>query len=185
VPNLENPTDRRNYEDYIITEYFNPYFLSGVKKYIERGDVLQIEDIELFVLNCAPENGFVIKESNVLLKFGFSKEKCLEKINNADNKMAMTLLSLEENLNMGLVNNNTNTNINTNTSPYLHSDNNVNTNTNESIFSYSQGHSFNFSDQTHNSLRNLEEYIGILQSANLISNFNKYLFILYYINKIR
>jgi len=71
--------------------------LSGVKKYIERGDIFQIEDLEMFILNSLPENGFITNETNVIFKFGLNKEKCLEKIHNADNKFALGLINADEN----------------------------------------------------------------------------------------
>jgi hypothetical protein len=104
VPQFQTPIERRNYEDYIIKEYFKPYFLSGAKKYIERGDVFTIEDLELFVLNSYPENGFICSETSVMLKLGLNKEKCLEKINNADNKYAFSLLSSEEGFGANILN---------------------------------------------------------------------------------
>jgi len=53
----------------------------------------------MFILNSYPENGFIISETNVMLKLGLNKEKCLEKINNADNRFAYSLLHGEDNLN--------------------------------------------------------------------------------------
>ncbi len=97
MPQFQTPIERRNYEDYILKEYFRPYFLSGVKKYIERGDVFTIEDLEMFVLNSYPENGFISHDTQVMFKLGLNKEKCLEKINNADNKYAVNLINLEDN----------------------------------------------------------------------------------------
>lgn len=100
--------EKRNYEDYILKEYYRPYFLSGVKKYVERGDVFQIEDLEMFILNSYPENGFVSVDTHVMFKLGLNKEKCLEKINNADNKFAFSLLNLEEGFSHeNLISNNT------------------------------------------------------------------------------
>ncbi len=96
MPQFQTPVERRDYEDYILKEYFRPYFLSGVKKYIERGDVFAIEDLEMFVLNSYPENGFISNETHVMFKLGMNKEKCLEKINNADDKYAFSLLNFEE-----------------------------------------------------------------------------------------
>lgn len=58
--------------------------------------MFQIEDLEMFILNSYPENGFISQETNVLFKLGLNKEKCLEKIHNADNKFAMGLLNIEE-----------------------------------------------------------------------------------------
>jgi hypothetical protein len=74
-----------------------------VKKYVERGDVFVIEDLEMFILNSYPENGFITGETGVMFKLGLNKEKCLEKINNADNKYASSLSNQEEfNLEGGL-----------------------------------------------------------------------------------
>lgn len=81
-----------------MKEYFNPYFLSGVRKYIERGDIFKVDDLEMFILNSFPDHGFINQDTNVMFKFGMNKEKCLEKINNADNEYAMSILNLEERL---------------------------------------------------------------------------------------
>lgn len=79
-----------------MKQYFNPYFLSGVRKYVERGDVFKVDDLEMFVLNSYPDHGFISADSHVLFKFGLNKEKCLEKINHADNEYAMSIINLEE-----------------------------------------------------------------------------------------
>ena len=102
---MNSPAERRTYEDYIYKEYFAPYFLSGVRKYIERGDTIIIEDLEIFVLNSFPDHGFIHKDTNVIFKFGLDKERCLEKIHNADNKYAISLLSLEDTMNNSIVRN--------------------------------------------------------------------------------
>jgi hypothetical protein len=101
VPQFQTPVERRNYEDYIYKEYFSPYFLSGIKKYIERGDILNIEDLEIFILNSTPEQGFITQDTHVIFKFGLTRERCLEKINAADNKYAISLLALDETLQLG------------------------------------------------------------------------------------
>jgi hypothetical protein len=88
--------ERRQFEDYIMKEYFIPYFLSGVKKYIEGGDIIPVEDLEFFILNLRPENGFITNDTNVIFKLGLSKERCLEKINNADNRLVMSLIDNED-----------------------------------------------------------------------------------------
>lgn len=108
MPQFSTSNERRNFEDYILQEYFKPYFLSGVKRYIERGDCFQIEDLEMFVLNSFPINGFISTDTNVLFKFGLNKEKCLEKIHHADNKYAFSLMNLEENNVLGIEENNSN-----------------------------------------------------------------------------
>lgn len=50
----------------------------------------------MFILNSFPDHGFISQETNVMFKFGLNKEKCLEKINHADNEYAMNILNLEE-----------------------------------------------------------------------------------------
>lgn len=87
-----------DFHSYIQSQYINPYFLSGVKKYIERGDVINIENMEFFVLNCLPENGFVNNETIFQVKVGLTKERCLEKIRNADTRYAMSLLERENSM---------------------------------------------------------------------------------------
>ena len=53
----------------------------------------------MFVLNSYPDNGFIHQDTNVLFKFGLNKQRCLEKIHNADNKYAINLLTLEDTIN--------------------------------------------------------------------------------------
>lgn len=52
----------------------------------------------MFILNSYPDHGFISSDTHVLFKFGLNKEKCLEKINNADNEYAMSIINLEERL---------------------------------------------------------------------------------------
>jgi hypothetical protein len=51
----------------------------------------------MFVLNSYPDNGFISNDTQVMFKLGMNKEKCLEKINNADDKYAFSLMNYEEN----------------------------------------------------------------------------------------
>ena len=90
--------DKRTYEEYILKAYFNPFFLSGIKKYIERGDTFQIENLEMFVLNSYPDHGYINSETIVSFTFGLNKEECLNKIKEADNQFAMNLIRLEDRL---------------------------------------------------------------------------------------
>jgi len=50
----------------------------------------------MFILNSFPDHGFISHDTHVLFKFGLNKEKCLEKINIADNEYAMSILNFEE-----------------------------------------------------------------------------------------
>jgi len=69
-----------------------------VRKYVERGDVFKVDDLEMFILNSYPDHGFISNDTHVLFKFGLNKEKCLEKINNADNEYAINIINFEERL---------------------------------------------------------------------------------------
>lgn len=69
-----------------------------MKKYIERGDIFKVDDLEMFILNSSPEHGFISQDTNVMFKFGMNKEKCLEKIRRADNEYAMSLVNKEQGL---------------------------------------------------------------------------------------
>ena len=97
IPEFNNINDKKGYENYIIHEYFNPYFLSGNKKYIERGDNIQVEDLEFFILNCTPEYGYISHDTITSFKIGITKQRCLDKIKKSDNQLAMGLLSFGNN----------------------------------------------------------------------------------------
>jgi hypothetical protein len=81
----------KNYQNYIHQQYFKPYFLSGVKRYIEKGDSIKIDNIEFFILNCYPDEGFVASETQLYYKYNMNKEKCMEKIEDSDMKLALQL----------------------------------------------------------------------------------------------
>jgi len=96
VPRFTNTSDKLIFEEFILKEYFEPYYFSGVKKYIERGDIIPIEDIQIFILNCFPDYGFVTRETQLVFKFGLSIEECLQKINTNDLKYTMNLAMIED-----------------------------------------------------------------------------------------
>jgi len=86
-----------NYQHFIHQQIYKPYFLSGVRRYIERGDIIKIDNIEMFVLNSLPENGFINQNTQVYYKYNMSKEQCLEKINKLDIKYAMQIAQSNSN----------------------------------------------------------------------------------------
>jgi hypothetical protein len=59
-----------------------------MKKYIERGDYFKVDNLEIFILNCDPDNGFITNDTKITYLFGLNREECLEKINNFDNEFA-------------------------------------------------------------------------------------------------
>ena len=73
--------DKKN-QNIIIEKYYKPYFLSGNQKYIERGDIIKIGDIKLFVLKSNPGNGFVNSNTKTIFKFGKTENQLKDKLNN-------------------------------------------------------------------------------------------------------
>ncbi len=53
----------------------------------------------MFVLNIIPEQGFVNGDTNVIFKFGMTKEECLDKILNDDSKFVQDLVQKEDEIN--------------------------------------------------------------------------------------
>jgi hypothetical protein len=72
--------DKKN-QSIILERYYKPYFLSGMQKYIERGDIIKIGEIRFFVLKSNPENGFISSNSKILFKFGKTEEQLKDKLN--------------------------------------------------------------------------------------------------------
>lgn len=83
--------EEKLFQEYVHQQIYKPYFLSGVTRFVERGDIIKVEEIEFCILNCIPEEGFISKDTQLSLLFGMSTEKCLEKIKNADMKYALQL----------------------------------------------------------------------------------------------
>jgi hypothetical protein len=83
--------EEKLFQEYVHQQIYKPYFLSGVTRFVERGDIIKVEEVEFCILNCIPEEGFISKDTQLSLLFGMSTEKCLEKIKNADMKYAMQL----------------------------------------------------------------------------------------------
>lgn len=50
-------------------------------------------------MNSQPDHGFVSPDTEISYKFGLDKEKCLHKINQADDEYAQSIIELEERLN--------------------------------------------------------------------------------------
>ena len=72
--------DKKN-QSIIVERYYKPYFLSGIKKYIERSDIIKLYDIKLFVLKCNPENGFINNNTKYIFKFGKTEQQLINKLN--------------------------------------------------------------------------------------------------------
>ena len=66
---------------------------------MERGDIFKVDNLEMFILNCNPEQGFISNETFIKYKFGLDREKCLEKIGKFDNEYAHFVSNFEDILN--------------------------------------------------------------------------------------
>ena len=116
----ENPifNDRKN-QNIIIERFYKPNFLSGMNKYIERGDIISFGNIKFFVLKSHPENGFINKNTKTIFKYGKTEQQLINRLNN-DREIERERILLRRN------NNNHNNNHN-------HNRNNRNNNYNERI----------------------------------------------------
>ena len=66
----------------ILNNFINPYFFNGNKKYIERGDVLKIGKLEIFILKAKPSTGFVVEDTTkISIKYNYSLEQCQNELN--------------------------------------------------------------------------------------------------------
>lgn len=66
----------------IINHFINPYFFNGSKKYVERGDVLKIGKLEIFILKAKPSTGFVVEDNTkISIKYNYNLEQCQNELN--------------------------------------------------------------------------------------------------------
>ena len=66
----------------IFNNFIRPYFYNGNKKYIERGDVLKIGKLEIFILKAKPSTGFVVEDATkITMKYGYILEQCQNELN--------------------------------------------------------------------------------------------------------
>ena len=66
----------------ILNNFIYPYFYNGNKKYIERGDTLDIGKLKIFILKAKPSTGFVVEDSTkISLKFDYTLEQSQNELN--------------------------------------------------------------------------------------------------------
>ena len=63
---------------------------------MERGDTFKVDILEMFILNCDPEQGFISNDTIIKYQFGLNKEKCLEKMGEYDNEYAHFVSNFED-----------------------------------------------------------------------------------------
>ena len=95
----------------IYNNFIKPFFYNGSRKYIERGDVLDIGKMKIFILKAKPSTGFVEEDyTKISLKFNYTLEQSQNELNEQIEKESL------ENRHERHYSNNTNNNIIINTS---------------------------------------------------------------------
>ena len=98
----------------IFSNFIRPFFYYGNKRYIERGDVLDIGKLQIFILKSRPSTGFVIEDfTKIKIKFDYTLEKAQDELNeqiekeSLNNRQDRYLLNLNNNMNItnnGIIN---------------------------------------------------------------------------------
>jgi len=100
----EIKNDYKDYQKLFIHGYFRPYFQSGIEKYVEEGDVIEIDHLNVLVVKTKPvEHGFV--SSDTRLHFTYEGSDFLKKFkqnrNHPDKSKKPTSLELLKNVIFG------------------------------------------------------------------------------------
>mmetsp|Transcript_22985 Transcript_22985/g.17421 ORF Transcript_22985/g.17421 Transcript_22985/m.17421 type:complete len:122 (+) Transcript_22985:1136-1501(+) len=69
--------------------YVNPFFLSGIFRYVEKGETLIVRRQQFFVNDCTPKAGIVSDKTIIEIEEGFSEEVFRQKQVLADEKLAL------------------------------------------------------------------------------------------------
>jgi hypothetical protein len=83
------------YENYMRQNYLSIYFNSGLLRFVEKGETILMENIEFFVNDCRPKNGYVDHNTHIEIQTGFTKENFKKKQIQADKNFARRLQSKE------------------------------------------------------------------------------------------
>lgn len=83
------------YENYMRQYYLNIYFHSGLLRFVEKGETIFMENLEFFVNDCRPKNGYVDEKTHIEIQTGFTKENFKKKQIQADKNFAKRLQSKE------------------------------------------------------------------------------------------
>lgn len=83
------------YENYMRQNYLSIYFNSGLLRFVEKGETILMENIEFFVNDCRPKNGYVDYNTSIEIQTGFTKENFKKKQIQADKNFARRLQSKE------------------------------------------------------------------------------------------
>ena len=83
------------YENLISQKYLDVYFHSGLSRFVEKGETIFIENIEFFVNDCRPKNGYVDDRTRIEIQTGFTQENFKRKQIQADKNFAKKLQNKE------------------------------------------------------------------------------------------
>ena len=84
-----------DYEKLIRKRYLDIYFNSGLSRFVEKGETIFIENLEFFVNDCRPKNGYVDYHTRLEIQTGFTQENFKRKQIQADKNFAKRLQSRE------------------------------------------------------------------------------------------
>ena len=114
----------------ILNNFIRPFFYNGNKKYIERGDVLKIGKLEIFILKAKPSTGFVVEDfTKITMKYDYTLEQCQNELNEQIEIESLQRRQERYFSNENNVTNNINTSINTS----INNNSNNNNNNNDNI----------------------------------------------------
>ena len=66
----------------IFNNFIRPFFYNGNKRYIERGDIIDIGKLKIFILKSKPSTGFVVEDiTKISLKFNYTLERSQNELN--------------------------------------------------------------------------------------------------------
>ena len=72
----------KKYSKIIMNYFIYPFFYDGNKKYVERGDIINIKKLKIFVLKAKPSTGFVTEDiTKIKIKYDYTLEQCQNELN--------------------------------------------------------------------------------------------------------
>ena len=74
-------SDKKN-NKIIFNNFIRPYFYYGNKRYIERGDIIKIGQLDIFILKANPSTGFVQEDfTKINVKYNYTLEQSQNELN--------------------------------------------------------------------------------------------------------
>ena len=81
--------------DDLLNNYLNPYFHRSTNHYIEKGDILSINDKSFFITDLSPLSGFTSSSTSLKITDKKTKEDCINSITIDDAKLAREMTNIE------------------------------------------------------------------------------------------